>query len=111
MRKFKSLFIGMITVVNGCLSTVSFAQEIPIGAWRLHSSFNAVSSVSLGTNNVYASSSTGLMIFNLTDNSLSTITKLDGLSSTSITQVAVDQARQQVLIGYADGNLDILRDN
>ncbi|HEU5290183.1 MAG TPA: two-component regulator propeller domain-containing protein [Cyclobacteriaceae bacterium] len=110
MRKIKFFFIVTITVVNCHLSTVNVAQEIPIGTWRIHSSFNAINSVSVGTNNVYASSATGVMIFNLADNSISTITKLDGLSSTGITQVAVDQPRQQVLIAYADGNLDILRE-
>lgn len=51
------------------------------------------------------------MIFDQTDNSLSSVTKLDGLSSTDITQIAVDQTRQQFLIAYADGDLDIVRGN
>jgi streptogramin lyase len=60
---------------------------------------------------VYAASSNGVMIFDQSDNSISTITKLDGLSSTNITQVAVDQPRQQVLIAYGDGDLDIVKGN
>ena len=108
MKVVKSVLI----ILNLQLSIfkLSFAQEIPIGTWRSHVSFNSIRSVSIGTTNVYAASANGVMIFNLQDNSLSSITKLDGLSSTGITQVAVDQPRQQVLIAYADGNLDILRD-
>src|SRR5687768_15873391 len=98
MSKSKALFLIVSLVVNCQLSIVNYAQEIPIGTWRTHGSFNSIQSVSVGTNNIYASASNGVMIFNLADNSLSTITKLDGLSSTGITQVAVDQPRQQVLI-------------
>lgn len=109
MRTIKTLFIVTLTIANCHLSIVNFAQEIPIGTWRTHGSFNAVYSISIGTNNIYASSSNGVIIFHTDDNSISTITKMDGLSGTGITQVAVDEARQQVLIAYADGNLDILR--
>src|SRR5688500_13975875 len=112
MSKIMKVAGCVLIILSFQFSILNFscAQEIPIGTWRVHSSFNAVSSVSVGTNNIYASSSTGVMVLDLTDNSLSTITKLDGLSSTGITQVAIDQPRQQVLIAYADGNLDILRE-
>jgi hypothetical protein len=110
MCKIRLLFLIVLTGFTCFLSTASFAQEIPIGTWRTHSSFNAINSVSPGTNTIYASSSSGVMIVSVTDNSVSTITKIDGLSSTGITQVAADQSRQQVLIAYADGNLDILRE-
>jgi hypothetical protein len=109
MSKIKTILKCTLLIAGCQMSIVSFAQEIAIGTWRTHSSFNSINSVSVGTNNVYASASNGLMI--LTGNSISTITKLDGLSSTGITQVSVDQPRQQVLIAYADGNLDILREN
>lgn len=111
MSKIKTILKYTLFVVGCHLSIANFAQEIPIGTWRTHGSFNSIHSLSIGANNVYASSSNGVMIFNLADNSLSTITKLDGLSSTGITQVAVDQPRKQVLIAYGDGNLDILREN
>lgn len=93
-----------------CLLTVQLtAQEIPIGAWRTHISFNSIHTISVGTTQVYAASDNGVLAFDLADNSLAIITKLDGLSSTNITQVAYDQTRQQVLISYSDGDLDILK--
>ncbi len=99
----------VLLIINCQLFIDNDAQDIPIGRWRTHISFNSIHSVSLSSNKVYAAASNGVMVFDQTDNSLSTITKLDGLSSTGITQVAVDQLRQQVLIAYNDGDLDILR--
>ena len=101
----------MLLILNCQFSIVNFAQDIPIGTWRTHISFNSIHTISIGTNKVYAGSDNGIVVFDLSDNSLATITKLDGLSSTNITQVAFDQTRQQALVSYADGDLDILKQN
>jgi hypothetical protein len=98
-----------LLIINCQLFIDGYTQDIPIGTWRSHISFNAVHTVSLSSNKVYAASANGIMIFDQTDNSLSTLTKLDGLSDTDISQIAVDQVRQQILVGYSNGNLDIIR--
>jgi ligand-binding sensor domain-containing protein len=111
MSKIKIVFKYTLIIGNFLLSNFSYAQEIPIGTWRTHISYNSVNSISIGSNKVYAASANGVMVLNQSDNSLSSITKLDGLSSTGITQIAVDQPRQQLLIAYQDGDLDIVRAN
>ncbi len=111
MNNIKVVFQYVLLIVNCQLSISTYAQDIPIGSWRTHVSFNSIQSISLSSDKVYAASINGVMVFDQTDNSLSTITKLDGLSTTGITQVAVDQLREQVLISYSDGDLDILRAN
>jgi len=111
MSKNVNLFKYIFLLVNCQLSINNFAQEIPVGTWRTHISFNNIHTISLGSENVYAACENGVVIFDKADNSLSTITKLDGLSSTSITCLAADQSRQQLLIAYTDGDLDIVRSN
>ncbi|MBX2964575.1 MAG: T9SS type A sorting domain-containing protein [Cyclobacteriaceae bacterium] len=86
------------------------AQEIPLGTWRTHTSFQTVHAVAVGNNTVYGASSSGVVVVN-SDNSLSVITRLDGLGSTDITSLAYDAPRQQLLVSYADGLLDIIRPN
>ncbi|HEY3429801.1 MAG TPA: two-component regulator propeller domain-containing protein [Cyclobacteriaceae bacterium] len=107
----KTLFQHILLIVSCQLSLAVNAQEIPVGTWRAHTSFNSIHTISVGTSKVYAGSDNGVLVFDLADNSLATITKLDGLSSTNITQVVLDQTRQQVLVSYADGDLDILKQN
>lgn len=87
------------------------AQEIPVGTWRMHISYNAIHSVSFGTEDVYAATDNGVMIMNREEGSIKTLTKINGLSSANITQVASDAARQQILVTYTDGNIDIVRAN
>lgn len=94
-----------------CQIITAYAQDIPIGTWRLHPSFFDVHSIAVTPDKVYAASVNGIMIVDVADESVSTLTKLDGLSSINITQVAFDQPRNQVLITYVDGNVDIVKGN
>lgn len=93
-------------------ATVAHAQDIPVGTWRLHVSYSDIRSISVTPGKIYAAASNGVMVVDVTNGAeISTLTKLDGLSSTNITQVAFDQPRNQLLITYADGNIDIIRNN
>jgi hypothetical protein len=101
--------VFILTVAISLFAVSASAQEIPMGTWRIHNSYNSIHTISFSNTNVYAASANGVMIFNRADNSLGTFTKLDGLSSAGITQVAVDPAREQLLVTYADGNIDIVK--
>jgi hypothetical protein len=111
MNKLTGFVICAFLVANCQLSIVSDGQNVPVENWRTHISFNSINSVSVGGNKVYAASENGVMIFDQIENSISTVTKLNGLSDTGITQVAYDGQRHQLLISYSNGNLDILRSN
>lgn len=103
-------FICVLSIVNCQLSSVTYAQDIPIGTWRLHVSYADIHSISVTASKIYAAAPNGLMIFDLNDQrEITTLTKIDGLSNKNITQVAFDQQRSQLLITYADGDMDIVR--
>lgn len=111
MSKFISFVITTVTIVNCQLAVVTcYAQEIPLGTWRTHHSYQAIHAIAIGNNQVYGASSTGIVVVNA-DNSLSTITRLDGLGSADITSLAYDAPRSQLLVTYADGLLDIVKSN
>ncbi len=99
-------------VLSASLFDVVNAQEnIPIGTWRAHISFQSIHSVALTNTHVYGAAENGVMVFSMDDNSLTGYSKLDGLSSTGITYLNVDPLTKKVLIAYEDGNLDILEGN
>lgn len=92
-----------------------YGQNIPIGSWRLHVSYSDIHSISVTPTKIYAAASNGILIFDQTNDdfssNVSTITRLDGLSSNNITQILFDQQRNQLLVTYADGDIDIVRQN
>lgn len=100
------LVIGFV-VVCGLVS----GQDIPVGTWRQHVSFFDIRSIALSSDKVYAAADNGIMVVDLADESISTITKLDGLSNINITQIDFDPGRKQVLVTYADGDIDIIKDH
>ena len=84
---------------------------IPIGAWRLHLSYNNIRSVEAAPAKIFAASESGILVVDRQDKSLSTYTKLNGLSGTGIASIRFDEAKGILLAGYEDGNLDLLREN
>lgn len=102
----------ILLLVGYALPTLVKGQNIPIGTWRLHVSYADIHSISLSSGKVYAAAPNGILILDLAnDNAITTLTRLDGLSSTNITQVAFDAPRNQLIVTYADGGIDIVREN
>ena len=100
------------SILVSFLSISSFAQElIPLESWRMHISYSELVDVAEGNNRVYAAAKNGLFYFDRDDNSLNTITKLDGLSDVSITTIAYSDENSSLIVGYENGNLDILKNN
>ncbi|MEX1240002.1 MAG: hypothetical protein WEB30_09795, partial [Cyclobacteriaceae bacterium] len=96
----------------GCLFLAFSAGaqgDIPIGNWRLHLSYNNIRKVEVAPEKVFAASESGILIFSSQGQSLSTINKLNGLGSTDITSLCYDNTRDQLLVGYETGDLDIIQ--
>lgn len=100
---FSFLFLSQVYFSN--------AQEIPIGTWRTHLSYQNVQNIALAEDRVYAASENGLFYYDIPTGSLEIITTIEGLSETEITALRYHQATESLLIGYDNGNIDILQNN
>src|SRR5690349_14454260 len=92
------------------LSTHSFSQEIPLGTWRAHISYNAINSVAVGNQLVFGAAQNGVMVLDRNDKSLDSYSRLNGLNGTGITFIAFNQPTNQLLVSYEDGKIDIIQD-
>jgi len=104
--KYALLIVAVLTNTAGICQS-----NIPTGTWRTHYSYNSTISVSQSTDKVYAASSSGLFILNKEDKSITTITKLNGLSDTGISLIDFNTNTNTLLISYENGQLDLLRNN
>ncbi|HYG02987.1 MAG TPA: two-component regulator propeller domain-containing protein [Chryseosolibacter sp.] len=86
-------------------------QNIPIGAWRYHVSFSDVHSIAISPTQIFAATTNGIVVFDKEDNSLSTITKLSGLSGSGITSIGFDNTKNLLIVAYEDSNIDIVHLN
>jgi len=61
-------------------------------------------------NETYVGCDNGLFIYNIDDNSLSRLSKVNGLSDIGITYLAANAEKNLIIVGYESGNLDLIRD-
>lgn len=105
MNKFKQL----LWLAGVFMGVGIQAQDIPLGTWRTHASYQTVQSIALGDNKVYAASKNGFFYLDKTDNTLNTLSKISGLSDTEVSQIAFHTTLKTLVIGYVNGNIDLLK--
>lgn len=88
-----------------------FAQEIPLGTWRTHASYQSGRQVVVGKEGVYCATANGLFLLEMPDKSYQVLTKQQGLTNASPTQLGYDNTRNTLIISYADRTIDLLKDN
>ena len=92
------------------LTISTWAQsDIPIGTWRIHSSFNTINSVAIGNQKIFGAAHTGIMVLDQNDNSISSHSKLSGLSGTAITFISYDASKDLLLVTYENGKFDVIK--
>jgi hypothetical protein len=91
--------------------SLSAQTNIPMGTWRMHISYNNIGSVTSGENKIYGAALNSILVLDLDDNSVSTYSKINGLAGTAISFISYDIVTNQLLIAYADGDLDIIKEN
>ena len=106
MRPLVKIFIFLISINSG------IAQEsIPIGTWRSHFNYKRTHLIEKVGDKIYCAAQSGLFYFDTSDNSLNKLSKIEGLSDTKITAMAYEEASAIFVLGYDNGNIDILENN
>ncbi len=83
-------------------------QDIPLGTWREHLSFNSVSFLAGGNSKVFAASANAILQLDLTDQNFSVYSNLNALSGNGISSMAYDDQRNRLIVGYENGALDFI---
>lgn len=88
------------------------AQEldpVAIGQWNSHMSLQSAKDVTIGNGLAYTAFSNGIMIYDIAERTYEFVSKTNGLSSINISQIEFIPSTNMVVIGYADGDLDIVQ--
>ena len=85
--------------------------QIAPGSWRMHLPYNQTIGVEESGDNILVASSAGIFSFNREDGSLFTLNKINGLNDVGISVLSKHPTRNLFLVGYENGNLDLIRDN
>ena len=94
------IFVGFVTQTYG--------QGIPTGSWRDHLPYSKGIDVIKRGNEIYTASSEALFIFNTEDESITRLSKVEGLNSSRITAMAYSEEYDKVIVAYQDALIDVI---
>jgi len=84
----------------------SNAQDL-LGIWQDHIPQSTIYDIVKVDNQVFCATDIGLFVYDEDDLSITTYSKLNGLSDIGIRALAYDHKRAQLIMGYKNGNIDI----
>ena len=83
----------------------------PASNWRSHLSYYQVIAVVQGNQKIFAANRNSLFSYDIANKNFDTKTKVEGLSDSGISTIQWSDSRSALLVGYSNGNLDLLLDN
>lgn len=93
------------------LFALPLSAQVGMGQWRLHvPAFRAIDVVQMNTT-IFTAYENGVSEYNLSSKELSVWDAVNGISDISITCLGHSTSDNSLFIGYANGNLDKLKDN
>ena len=103
MKKIITL-IALITTL--CPSIVH--AQLAMGKWRTHFAYNNVEQIAQSKNKIFAVSEGSLFSIDKTDEGMEFYSKVSGLNDSKISRIEYDKLSNQLLIVYANGNIDLM---
>ena len=92
-------------VLSLCYCFLAMAQ---VGTWRNYLAYHDVQNICKADNNLFVLASNGLYQYNLSDQSITTYDKVNGLSDTHITHIAWSNQAKRLIIVYENANIDLI---
>jgi hypothetical protein len=85
--------------------------QTPVGSWSDHLIYNTAKSVAVGSEEVYASTGSSIIVYNKEFAELKKMSRINGLSETGISTIAWSEANKALIIAYTNTNIDLLKSN
>ena len=83
----------------------------PIGQWRDHLPYHSAIDVAAGNNKIFCATTYSVFSIDLSENSITRMSKVTGLHETGVAKINYNQATDKFLIGYSNSNIDIIYRN
>lgn len=104
-KRIKSIGLFLLSII----SITSKAQQLPLGSWHYHYSYSRVNKCEAGNKYIYAASGLGFFKASIGNYEMSRLSYIDGFHGGEITNLEFYTQKNILVIGYADGFIDILK--
>lgn len=86
----------------------AFGQDIAIGTWRTHFSYNDARILAVSNDKIFCASENGFFSRELSTGILRKLSKIDGLSDVGISAMAYSEEGAVLVVGYRSGSVDFI---
>lgn len=98
-----------LIIISFLIQNIIVAQDIPTGSWRDHLPYNRGISVAATGEDVYCATLNSLFQHNVLLNTITPISKINGLSDVVFSKLAYHAATGTLIIAYNNANVDLIR--
>ncbi|MEN8247732.1 MAG: T9SS type A sorting domain-containing protein [Bacteroidota bacterium] len=103
---------GLIIFIFLFASIEVFSQnDIPVGTWRTHNSYNSLIAITQGNDQVFAATKNAYFVYDLRSKDITTVTSMTGLNDSDITTISYNPNANKLIVAYRNGNIDIIDNN
>ena len=100
----------LFLICLACLPFTSAGGQTKLGQWRTHLPYKYCNLAEVTNDRVFCSATGGLFTYNLTDNSLEKLSKIDGLSDNGVSAMRWSDGLKTMILAYQNSNIDIIRE-
>ena len=102
---------GLVFTLLLILFPAFLKGQLPPGSWADHLPYNTSRSVAAGDDVVYSSTGSSILIFDNNYSELKKLSRVNGLSSTGISEIGWSDEKEILIIAYNNGNIDLAGKN
>lgn len=104
--------LTLLALLLTCLCNSSWTQDsLALGNWDIHLAKRVSQWVTQSDEHIYISTGQHVMAFGMDDLNPTEVSRVDGLSETSIDKLIFDKRHDQLVIIYKSGGIDVLKDD
>ncbi len=101
----------LYAIVMVSLIVASLVGQTPLGTWSDHLTYNTASCVAAGSDEIYASTGSSLIIYNKSFDELRKMSRITGLTETGIGTIGWSEEYKTLIVGYTSTNIDLLKNS
>jgi len=103
---------GILTVLSIYFVLTSFSQDgSVIGKWKSYFPFKNVIDIDKLGDEIFGATENGIVVHNYKEGTVEKLTEVNALSDNGISAIGVNINNNALVVGYTNGNVDIIIDN
>ena len=101
----------ILSILPLLIISLTLQAQTPVGSWSDYLVYNSTDCVTVGTDEVFASTGSSIIIYNKQFAELKKMSRIDGLTETGISTITWSEENKTLIIGYTSTNIDLLKNN